>query len=140
MSHHQAILDTLRAHGHRITPQREMIIDILTHSTYHMSAEEIMDDLKHLTSAINVATVYRTLDLLWNEGVVNRNELGEGKHVYSADKHGPHLHLVCRHCRRIIEIDPDLVIPLSNALRKTYHFDVDDHHISLSGVCAHCQK
>lgn len=140
MSHHQEILDQLRAHGHRITPQREMIIDILAHSTRHMSAEEILDDLQHHTSAINIATVYRTLDLLWDEGVANRNELGEGKHVYSAARHGPHLHLVCRHCRRVIEIDPDLLIPLRRELKETYHFDIDLHHISLSGVCANCQE
>ena len=139
MSHHQAILNELRKQGHRITPQREMIIDILAHSEKHMTAEEVLGELQQHTSAINITTVYRTLEMLWDEGYASRNDLREGKRVYSTAGHGPHLHLVCRHCHRVIEINPNLLNPLGEGIKKSYQFDVDLHHVSLFGVCADCQ-
>ena len=60
----------LRARGYRMTPQREMIITALTSSDHHITAEEIFESLHERTRALNIATVYRTLDLLVEEGLV----------------------------------------------------------------------
>jgi Fur family ferric uptake transcriptional regulator len=140
MSHCSTIIENLRQKGYRITPQREMIIETIAHSDNHMSADEIFIELRKRTRSTNVATVYRTLDMLWEEGLACRNDLGEGRIVYATLKHGPHIHLVCRQCSEIIDADPILIQSLQDQLRKTYHFEADLGHLSVFGVCEVCQQ
>ena len=139
MSHCHTIIAALRQRGYRITPQREMVIGIIAHADRHMSAEEIFQELGKQTQATNLATVYRTLDMLREEGFACRNDLSEGKIVYATFQHGPHIHLVCRHCNHIIEADPQILGPLGDNLHRQYKFSADLQHISIFGLCAECQ-
>lgn len=132
--------EQLRAHGYRITPQREMIIEILAHSNTHMAAEEIFEALQTRTKALNIATVYRTLDLLVEEGLACRNDLGGGRVIYAIMRHGPHIHLVCRHCSQVTEADYPLISPLREQLLERYGFLPDLGHVSISGLCAECRS
>jgi Fur family transcriptional regulator, ferric uptake regulator len=131
--------DNLRKRGYRITPQREMIIETIAHSEKHMSAEEIFAEVKKRTQATNIATVYRTLDMLWEEGLACRNDLGEGRIVYAALQHGPHIHLVCRCCDKVFDAEPSLLDSLGEQLASQYEFAADLQHISIFGICADCQ-
>ncbi len=140
MTHCDTIIDELRKQGFRITPQREMIINTIAHSPQHITAEEIFEELKKHTRAINIATVYRTLDLLWQEGFARRNDLSEGKIVYSTFQHGPHIHLVCRRCNQVIEADVKLLDSLGEDLISNYHFRPDLNHFAIFGICADCQE
>lgn len=133
------ILEILRKHGYRITKQREIIIRLLSRSKYHISAEEVHSQLQKNGYKVNLATVYRTLDMLWEMGFVSRNDLSGGKRVYAASKHGPHLHLVCRNCSRVTEVDPSLLEILGENISHSYKFNVDLQHISLYGICSKCQ-
>jgi Fur family ferric uptake transcriptional regulator len=139
MPHCHTIIADLRQRGYRITPQREMIIQVIAHSEQHISAEEISTELQKRTRAINIATIYRTLDMLWEEGFACRNDLGEGKIVYATFKHGPHIHLVCRKCNRVIDANPQALESLGKALSTQYNFDADLEHISIFGLCSDCQ-
>ncbi len=139
MSHCQTIIDYLRHKGYRITPQREMIIESIAHNNSHMSVEEIFYELQKRTRSINIATVYRTLEMLWEEGLACRNDLGEGRVVFSAMKHGPHIHLVCRYCNNIIDADPQVLQSLQERLRLGYQFEADLQHLSIFGVCLDCR-
>lgn len=138
MSHCHTIVAALKKKGYRITPQREMIIDAIAHSPQHITAEEIAEQLRAHTSAVNIATVYRTLDLLWQEGFACRNDLSEGKSVYATFQHGPHIHLVCRKCNRVIDADRSLVDSLGNNLQEEHGFLADLDHFSIFGLCADC--
>ena len=139
MTHCHTIIADLRQQGYRITPQREMIIEVIAHSGRHMTAEDIFDELQVHTRAINLATVYRTLDLLVEGGFTSRNDIGSGKVVYSTMRHGPHIHLVCRHCSQVIDADYHLIAPVGEQLQEQYGFNADLQHISIFGVCAACQ-
>jgi Fur family ferric uptake transcriptional regulator len=140
MTHCHTIIADLRQQGYRITPQREMIIEIIAHSNRHMTAEDIFGELQVHTRAINLATVYRTLDLLVEGGFASRNDIGSGKVVYSTMRHGPHIHLVCRHCGQVIDADYHLISPVGEQLQEQYGFSADLQHISIFGVCAACQS
>ena len=133
-------VETLRSRGYRITPQREMIIEELTRTNAHMAAEEIHEALQEKTKSMNIATIYRTLDMLVEEGLACRNDLGSGCIVYAITRHGPHIHLVCRLCGQVIEADHSSISYLGEILKQEYGFDADLRHISLSGICATCQK
>ena len=139
MSQIQTMIEDLRERGYRITPQREMILEALAQSEKHMYADEVIVKVQKQTQTINVATVYRTLDMLWEEGLVCRNNLSGGRIVYSTQKHGPHIHLVCRQCNRIIDADPNILESLHEALYSQYEFIADLQHISIFGTCLDCQ-
>lgn len=138
MTHCQTLLDSLRQNGNRITPQREMIIEALAHSDHHLTPEEIYNCVRERTRSVNIATVYRTLDLLVAEGLASRVDMGNGGVVYATMEHGPHIHLVCKRCRHVIQADYQAIAPFHQQLEAQYSFSPDLRHISLIGLCADC--
>jgi Fur family ferric uptake transcriptional regulator len=139
MSHCHTLLADLRQKGYRITPQREMIIQAIAHTSKHMTAEEIYVEVQTRTQALNLATIYRTLEVLVDEGLATRIDLGEGQIVYATVKHGPHIHLVCRGCGHIINADPQLLAPIKDQFQTEHSFAPDLNHISIFGLCSHCK-
>lgn len=140
MTHCHTLLDTLRQRGYRLTPQREMIVEALAHANGHVTAEEIYAQVSDRVQTINIATVYRTLELLVATGLTSRIDLWDGRVVYTTAQHGPHIHLVCRCCGEIFNADHQLVDTLDGQLRSDYKFQADLQHLSISGVCANCQS
>jgi Fur family transcriptional regulator, ferric uptake regulator len=139
MPHCQTVLDSLRQNGNRITPQREMIVEALAHIDRHLTADEIFACVQDRTRSINIATVYRTLDLLVAEGLASRADMGDAGIVYATMNHGPHIHLVCRHCHEIIQADDLIIAPFREQLEAQYRFTPDLGHLSIIGLCAACQ-
>lgn len=139
MPHCHTFIAALRERGYRITPQREMVVEVVAHSGWHMTADEVLAEVRKRTRAVNVATVYRTLDLLVEEGLASRSDLGGGRVVYATARHGPHVHLVCRQCGRVIEADADLLGPLLDQARARHGFTCGPQHFAISGLCAACQ-
>lgn len=139
MPHCQTLLADLRQRGLRITPQREMIIQIIAHSDTHLTAEQIYAQVCQRTHTINLATIYRTLELLVETGAISRVDLGQGQVSYAARHHGRHIHLVCRCCGVVIDASQALLETLDAQLRSQYNFTPDLQHISIPGVCAACQ-
>jgi Fur family ferric uptake transcriptional regulator len=139
MPHCHSLIQTLRQLGYRLTPQREMIIEAIAHASGHMTAEEIYEQIKTRTQAVNIATVYRTLDLLVEKGLASRADLWDGRVVYATFQHGPHIHLVCRECGGIYNADHALLLSLGNALGERYGFSADLQHLTIAGLCAECQ-
>jgi len=103
-----------------------------------MSAKEIFEQLQTKTKVTNISTVYRTLDLLWEEGLAQRIDLGKNKNVYNIKEHGTHIHFVCRYCNQIIEANPDVLVSLYKEIDLEYGFKADLNHISIFGLCADC--
>ncbi len=134
----QTIIEILRQRQFRITPQREMIVDILLENGCHLTAEKVFAQVQMRSSAVNIATIYRTLDMLVEQGVASRTDLG-GQTVYAPIDHGPHIHLVCRQCNVMIDADATLLATIDSQLQNAHGFYADLQHISLFGVCADCQ-
>jgi Fur family ferric uptake transcriptional regulator len=139
MSPCDTFIETLHVRGFRITPQREMIIEAIAHSGYHIDAEAVYRRVQQRTRAINIATVYRTLDLLVEQGLASRVDLGGGRVIYATYQHGPHIHLVCRQCGQVIDANQDLLSSLNHQLQAKYQFAADLQHISVLGLCSQCQ-
>lgn len=135
----QTFIDMLRRRGHRITPQRALIIEAIVQSCQHMTAEDVFTVVEQRTPGVNIATIYRTLDFLVKEGLAHRTDLGSGQVIYATIRHGPHIHLVCRQCGRVIEADERLIGSLRVQLQQEYGFAADLEHVALSGVCQECQ-
>jgi Fur family ferric uptake transcriptional regulator len=116
-----------------------MIVRVIAHSGRHMTAEEVLEEVQAQTRSINLATVYRTLDLLVEEGLASRADLGSGRVVYATARHGPHIHLVCRHCGRVIDADAASFEPLFKEIQTRYGFTCRPPHFPIYGLCAECQ-
>ncbi len=140
MPHCHTLIEELRKQGYRLTPQREMIVEAIVHAGRHVTAEEVYEQVQSCTSAINVATVYRTLDLLVDLGLASRVDLGGQRAVYATVRHGPHVHLVCKRCGGIIEADHELISPLQEQLEELYGFVADLCHLAVPGLCAGCKS
>lgn len=127
---------TLHERGLRMTPQRQMVLDAVRHLG-HGTPEAVCTHVQRTAPAVNISTVYRTLDLLEEIGVLRHTHLGHGAPTYSADEH-PHVHLVCHRCEAVTEIAPATLAPLTAALADAHGFTLDPSHLALSGVCAAC--
>jgi Fur family ferric uptake transcriptional regulator len=133
----QFYIDALRKRGHKITPQREMIVKAIVEGEQHMTVEEIFAKVQERTKAVNIATVYRTLDLLVNMGLINRTDMGDDVISYSNNQHGPHIHLICRNCGAVINAEYQLIESLNDRFREHYRFEADLQHIAIFGTCDH---
>jgi len=130
--------DTLRASGYRVTPQRQLVLEAVTRLE-HATPEEIYAEVRQTAVGINLSTVYRTLELLEQIGLVTHTHLGHGAHRYHLASDSQHVHLVCRSCGAITQLDPAAVGPLVRALSAEYGFETDVGHLTVFGTCAQCQ-
>jgi Fur family ferric uptake transcriptional regulator len=130
----------LQKRGHRLTPQRLMVIDALHSVDGHISAEEIYAKVKAKYPYANISTVYRTLELLKELGLVTEIDLGDGRVRYHPLEKGNHHHLVCSRCGKIIDLPGSTLMRLTEALDREYKFKADIKHLAIFGICEDCQK
>ena len=139
MSSHQELVDRLRQNGLRITPQRVAILEAITEKDGHITADEIFARITPLFPYVDISTVYRTLDFLTENGLLNVIDLGAGRAEYELVSRAPHHHLVCRHCKQVTSVDYEVVQPLRAALLDQYGFAADLRHFAIFGVCRVCR-
>lgn len=133
-----SLRNTLHRHGMRMTPQRQLVLDAVR-ELQHATPERICGHVQRIAPAVNITTVYRTLDLLSELGLVRHVHLGHGPPVYSTDGH-EHLHLVCHHCGDVAEAPAELLAGAAATLRAECGFELDATHIALSGRCGRCAE
>ena len=130
--------DTLRASGYRVTPQRQLVLEAVT-GLEHATPEEIYAAVKQTAVGINLSTIYRTLELLEQIGLVTHTHLGHGAPRYHLAAEAQHVHLVCRRCGAITELDPASVSSMVKVLETEYGFETDVGHLTVFGTCAQCR-
>ncbi len=129
----------LRERGYRLTPQRQLVLEAVD-ALEHATPEDILAEVRRTASGVNISTVYRTLELLEELGLVSHAHLGHGAPTYHlADRHH-HMHLVCRDCGKVTEADVSMAAPLTDRLRAEFGFDTDMKHFAIFGRCAACTR
>ena len=141
MACEEVFLQRLRERGLRLTPQREMVLSAMHETEGLATADEIYSRVQVLSAAVDLSTVYRTLDLLQEFNMVACIDPGDGQHRYELlGVHGPHIHLVCQSCGKVSGIEPEEARPLAARLEARYGFIVDLDHLSISGLCRECAQ
>jgi Fur family ferric uptake transcriptional regulator len=128
---------TLREKGYRLTPQRELVlkaVDELGHAT----PDEVLAKVREQSSAVNISTVYRTLELLEELEMVRHTHITDRAPTYHSRSTPDHVHLVCRGCGRVLEAQPEEFSPLSEALKSKHQFTADMGHLTVFGRCGGC--
>ncbi|MET0522890.1 MAG: Fur family transcriptional regulator [Jiangellaceae bacterium] len=127
----------LRAQGYRLTPQRELVLGAVRQLD-HGSPEEILSRVRESAKGVNISTVYRTLELLEKLGLVSHTHLGHGAPAYHATTEPDHLHLVCRNCERVTEVEPTIAAGLVGDVAARFGFRTDLRHLTVFGTCREC--
>ncbi len=127
----------LRAKGYRLTPARQLVLEAVG-ELGHATPDDIATAVRRTASGVNISTVYRTLELLEELGLVGHSHLGHGAPTYFVASDDEHVHLVCRSCGDITELSPDAVAPLVSELAAERGFTVDIGHFAVFGTCGSC--
>ena len=127
----------LRERGYRLTPQRELILGAV-HELDHATPDEVLAHVRERASSVNISTVYRTLEVLEELGLVRHAHLSDRAPTYHSVTDHEHFHLVCRNCGRVISVDPGVLTPLQEKLSADHDFTVDVGHLTVFGRCAEC--
>ncbi len=140
----------LHQSGFRLTTSRAIIIQILREDNNHLSAEDIYVKALKINSSIGLTTVYRTLDLFNQVGLVQKFDFGDGKSryelIHNPDKKKHHHHLICTKCKTIIDYTDflkeklELMEKIEKILSKNHDFKIMKYTIHFYGLCSHCQQ
>lgn len=129
----------LHQRGYRLTPQRQMILDAICESGGHSTTEEILRRVRARSSAVNTATVYRTLNFLVAMRLVEPCDLGGRSVVYEIAAGERHHHLVCRKCGGVATLPQASIDAFFSQIAREQGFLVDSNHLALFGLCPACQ-
>jgi Fur family ferric uptake transcriptional regulator len=129
----------LRARGLRATPQRRFVLDALERLG-HATPDRVWEQVQAVAPSLSPSTVYRTLELLEELGVVAHTHLGHGAPSYHLATHADHIHLVCRRCGAVQDADVSRAQQLADEVVARYGFVTDVGHLSLDGLCAACAE
>lgn len=140
MSCQEEFLAKLRERGFRLTPQRETVLAVLHDLDEHATAEEIHTRAQQTNPSVDLATVYRTLELLQEFGLLVMTDLGDGLNRYELTSvHGTHHHLRCRRCGTLTRVETEQIQPSLEALQAQLGFRADAEHLIITGLCRDCQ-
>jgi Fur family ferric uptake transcriptional regulator len=132
------LVQTLKERGHRLTPQRQLILEAIEATAGHVSAESVHAKVAAQFPQVNISTVYRTLELLQNLGLVTHTHFDDGVALYHLAEDSNHQHMVCRTCGDVREIDVNELGSLDQHLRERYGFQADLAHFAIIGTCGGC--
>jgi Fur family ferric uptake transcriptional regulator len=128
----------LRQQGHRLTPQRLLVLEVIKSRSCHITAEAIHAAIVPQQPYIDIATVYRALQWLETVGLVARINIDGTLHYEYHPLGNHHHHLICQQCGHVIEIPDDVFATLKMNIQQRYNFNLHLDHLALPGRCAAC--
>ena len=133
------LLATLDRSDYRMTGPRRAVAELVADRTGHFSAADLVEASRARHLGIGRATIFRTLDVLAELGLVERIDLPSGEHAYVACEPSHHHHVVCSRCGRTQDVeDAGLRAVVRDVARRT-GYRIDEHRLELFGLCPACQ-
>jgi Fur family ferric uptake transcriptional regulator len=140
MSCESETIEALRESGHKMTPQRMMILTSLRHAPGHLSAAEIFERVRTAYPFVDISTVYRTLAVLKDMRLISETHMGGGDATFEWVGPERHHHLICRNCDHVTQIAHKYLDRLGTEIEKATGFRADMDHFAIFGLCAECQR
>jgi len=133
------ITKKLKEHGFKVTPQRLAVYNVLKDTKEHPSAETIYNKLLPMYPTMSLATVYKSLEVFKNMGLVQELDLGEGSSRYDANtKYHPHI--FCINCGKVEDVGNDMLYDLLDGVREKTGYDIVKQQLYFYGYCPKCKK
>lgn len=134
--------EKLKEKGCKLTLQRRSVLDVLIeHCDEHLSTEEIYSRVKEKFPEIGLATVYRTVQLFEEMGIVDRLNFDDGCSRFELASENTvhhHHHLICESCGKVFEVENDLLEEIESEIERKYQFQIHDHNVMFYGKCREC--
>ena len=137
MTEQQEWQRVLREKGYRLTPQRELVLRAVD-SLGHATPDEVLAKVREQSGAINISTVYRSLELLEKLALVRHTHITDRAPTYHSTASPEHVHLVCRDCEAVLEATPAEFEDLRSSLFEAHGFTADVGHLTVFGRCSAC--
>ena len=135
----EAFRDFIRDQGLKTTRQRDEIAQWFFRLDGHLNADQIYREIKKISPGIGFSTVYRTLKLLCDAGLVQERHFGDGEALYeNVSSH--HDHCICTKCGKIVEFENDQIEALQESVARKHGFRLTSHKMELYGLCPDCTK
>lgn len=129
----------LREKGYRLTPQRELILGAVE-ELGHATPDEVLAHVQQRASTVNASTIYRTLEVLEELGLIRHAHLSDRAPTYHSVTDHEHFHLVCRRCKKVTSIDIAEADAFVESLRASHAFQPDVGHLTVFGECVECEE
>ena len=126
----------------RITSQRQAIIETVFGTDEHFTAEQLLEWSRKRDKSVSRATVYRTLPLLTESGLVNEMDFGKDYKFYDPNyaDHPNHNHIICQDCEKIVEFDSEKIEKLEDEISHRLGFSVKKHRLQITASCDELKK
>ena len=132
--------DYLRKQGLRFTPERQIILKEVVSIRTHFEADDLLVRFRNRGERISRASIFRTLKILVNSGLLSRIAIAENRsyyeHIFGREHHD---HMICMRCGKIIEFNNSEIEHLQDSVCREYGFLSTDHILKISGYCSMCQ-
>jgi Fur family peroxide stress response transcriptional regulator len=136
----EIIVQKLKDHGLKITPQRLAILKILAKSEGHPSVEDIHAQLADDFPTMSLATIYKNVALLKSLGEVLELGFPDGSNRYDGNKPHPHPHVICLVCKKIVDPELESLDEMKKELERATHFIILNHRLDFFGICSSCRQ
>ena len=133
-------VEILRQQGYRLTPQRLLVLSIVSGGNGHMGVDEVFRRATESYPYLDIATVYRTLNLFKRLGVVTEVAIGDRLHYEATDPNGRHHHMVCQDCHGAFNLSPHYLEEFRATLMDEFGFEPDLEHFAVTGICSACRQ
>jgi Fur family ferric uptake transcriptional regulator len=127
-------------YGHSMTAQRRLLLELLRDADEHIDAKELYRRASARDESIGPATVYRSLNLFKELGIVDERRLGKVRCYYEMKQSPEHQHLVCQGCGKVVEFRNPLIGQLIKAVRQEHGFKITKAELYLEGCCPECEE
>jgi len=131
---------TSQMQGHPLTTQRRLLLELMRDAEGHIDAKELYRRASVRDESISTATVYRSLNLFKELGLVDEMRLGKVRCYYEIKQSPEHQHLVCQGCGKVIEFQNPHFQKLIEAVRREHRFNITKAELYLEGYCPECEE
>src|SRR5213083_1088417 len=133
----QKFMEFLDQKNLRLTSQRQAIIDSVFSTEEHFTAEQLLEWSRRRDRSVSRATVYRTLPLLTESGLVREMDFGKDHKFYDPNyaEHPNHNHIICQDCEKIVEFESDKIAQLESQITHRLGFSIKAQRLQITGTC-----
>lgn len=136
----EEVFQKLREQGMRITQLRRQLVKFILSQEGHWHIQDLAEKIMKKFPKVGIATIYRTVNLLAEEGILSKSDVGSGPARYETTPNEHHDHLNCLDCGAIFEFENDKIEELQTKVAKQLGFKLKDHHMELYGSCQNRSK
>ncbi len=142
MAAKQKFLEFLQGKALRMTAPRQAIIDTVFNTREHFTAEQLLEWARQRDRSVSRATVYRTLPLLTESGLVREMDFGRDQKYYDPNyaEHPHHSHLICNDCEKIVEFESEKIEKIESEISQKLGFSIKSQRLQINGSCEQMRK